>query len=254
MPKIGAKFKYKTTSISSLINSNLFKKRKKHSHYLKSKETQIINFSENIQDNNIAHEIEHAIEHEIEHEQEYSLSDFESINLNEENNDNENEEYLCLFDEIDEIKENEEIYDEQEPQIKSQNKYDFIYKNSRLTMAEFNLFYRWICQKMKLNKLNRNLLLSFIKNILPADNIIPSSYYKLLKGLNKEKKVSKKCFKICSECYSLYNNGCENKSCVNPKKNKKIDALVFDFKYHLKHIIQKYWTEIKHYKGNLIIN
>ncbi len=114
------------------------------------------------------------------------------------------------------------------------------------------MFYRWICQKMKLNKSNRDLLLSFIKSVLPVDNIIPTSYYMLLKSLNKRTKVSKKCFKICSECYSMYKSGCENKSCVNTKFKKSIDALVFDFKYHIRHIVQKYWKEIQIYKGNSI--
>jgi hypothetical protein len=105
---------------------------------------------------------------------------------------------------------------------------------------------------MKLNKSNRDLLLSFIKSVLPVDNIIPTSYYMLLKSLNKRTKVSKKCFKICSECYSMYKSGCENKSCVNTKFKKSIDALVFDFKYHIRHIVQKYWKEIQIYKGNSI--
>ena len=172
--------------------------------------------------------------------------DFEQIDENDEANEKnvneislnyeQNEEYADLFDD-------EGLEENEQDEFKNTN-YEFIYMNSRLTLSEFSLFYRWLCQKMKLNRINRNLLLSFNKTILPKDNIVPTSYYKLLKKLNKKTKVSKKCFKICSNCYGLFKNECQNQ-----KLKKSIDALVFDFKYHLTYIIQKYWNEIQQYKG-----
>jgi hypothetical protein len=162
----------------------------------------------------------------------------------------ENEEFTKLFDDSQDshnfINDENEIYEEKN------QKYDFIYDGSRLTLKEFNLLFRWVCQKMRLSKINRNFLLTFIKTILPANNLIPSSYYLLLKSLKRKTSIEKKSFKICSMCYDPYKKGCENVSCKNLKKQHSIDALVFDFEYHLKFVVTKFWKEIQNYKGNLL--
>jgi hypothetical protein len=245
------KFFKNQTSNTSLVRINLHKKRIKKQIYLKKKASQIGKIGENVKQQEQRHENEYSfdqeVNQEVNQEQDDSTSNFychvsnliiendiQSTGLNDEfdENCNENEDYQSLFDENEEI----DIDKNEKEQKKSQKNYEFIFKNSRLTLPEFNLFYRWICQKMKLNKSNRDLLLSFIKSVLPVDNIIPTSYYMLL----------------CSECYSMYKSGCENESCVNTKSKKSIDALVFDFKYHIRHIVEKYWTEIQIYKGNSI--
>jgi hypothetical protein len=231
-------------------------KRKKHLLYLKKKTSDDKKVNKNVQAINlISNELSSSLREMTFDNLEYfgENEDFELIDENDESiekNVNEislhyeqNEEYADLFDD-EGLEENEQDLGNE---FKNTN-YEFIYVNSRLTLSEFSLFYRWLCQKMKLNKINRNLLLSFIKTILPKDNIVPTSYYKLLKKLNKKTKVSKKCFKICSNCYGLFKNGCQNE-CQNQKLKKSIDALVFDFKYHLTYIIQKYWNEIQQYKG-----
>ena len=102
---------------------------------------------------------------------------------------------------------------------------------------------------MRISKIDRNLLLTFIKTLLPTNNKVPSSYYSLIKCLKKKTSLTKKCFKICSNCYGLFKNSCENESCTNLKKKLSIDALVFDFESHLRYIIQKYWKEVQVYKG-----
>ncbi len=157
-------------------------------------------------------------------------------------------------EEFAELENENEDYDEYFEATNENSKYDFIYSGSKLTVKEFNLLFRWICQKMRISKIDRNLLLTFIKTLLPANNKIPSSYYSLIKCLKKKTNLTKKCFKICSNCYGLFKNGCENESCTNLKKNLSIDALVFDFESHLRYIIQKYWKEIQIYKGKLYLN
>jgi hypothetical protein len=53
-----------------------------------------------------------------------------------------------------------------------------IYSNSNVTCYEFCLVFLFICNQLKLNISSRNVLLEFIKTILPPDNLIPASYYK----------------------------------------------------------------------------
>jgi hypothetical protein len=177
--------------------------------------------------------------------EEVEISNDEKVNRNEKYS--ENEEFTKLFDDSQDylVNNENEIYEE-----KNQT-HDFIFNGSRLTLKEFNLTFRWVCQKMRLSKINRNLLLTFIKTILPTNNHIPTSYYLLLKSLKRKSSCDKKTFKICSKCYDPYKNGCENVSCNNLKKQHSIDALVFDFEYHLKFIVTKFWKEIQNYKGNL---
>lgn len=257
----------------------LEKRRKKHECYLKKKKSELNKLSRNAQlqkqANIINNELSSGLsemtfdfsmhfERNDEYEQDDEEDNYEKIGEEddyEENDYEENEsgvgneenlEYADLFDNGEGQEENDQNFENEfNERTNSRTNYEFIYASSRLTLPEFNLFYRWLCQKMKLNKTNRNLLLSFIKTILPKDNIIPTSYYMLLKKLNKKTQVTKKCFKICSNCYCLYKNGCENETCQNPKSKKSIDALVFDFNYHLTSIIQRYWNEIQQYKSNL---
>ena len=227
-------------------------RRKKHLLYLKKKASDDKKVNKNVQaiqkNNLIRNGLSSSLREMTFDNLEYfgENEDFEQIDENDEANEKnvneislnyeQNEEYADLFDD-------EGLEENEQDEFKNPN-YEFIYENSRLTLSEFSLFYRCLCQKMKLNRINRNLLLSFNKTILPKDNIVPTSYYKLLKKLNKKTKVSKKCFKICSNCYGLFKNECQNQ-----KLKKSIDALVFDFKYHLTYIIQKYWNEIQQYKG-----
>lgn len=168
-----------------------------------------------------------------------------------------NEEFTQLFDQ-------EKLNKENDLTLKSGKKYrsivsnqrffeetnyEFIYEGSRLTVQEFNLYFRWACQKMNLSKVDRHFLINLIKALLPRPNKIPSSYYSLVKSLQKEKCVSKKCFKICSKCYGHFYKKCEDANCENPKKTKSIDALVFDFETHLTKIITRNWKNIQEYKS-----
>ena len=192
----------------------------------------------------------------------------ESTTLNEENfkldkEELENEEFTQLFEQ-EEIN-HEKDFDRKSRKINYPDKkifkekvnevtnYEFIYDGSRLTVQEFNLYFRWACQKLNLSKIHRNFLINLIKALLPRPNKIPSSYYSLVKSIQKDKSVSKKCFKICSLCYGHFDKKCEEKDCQNPKKTKSIDALVFDFESHLTKIITRNWKNIQDYKSIYIL-
>jgi hypothetical protein len=141
----------------------------------------------------------------------------------------------------------EEDIENQYDHEKERSKY--IYSDSKLNVQEFSQLFRCLCQKLELKKKSRNILLDFIRNILPVDNIVPCSYYLLTKYFFDKFGKSKKAFKICSECYSRYDKNCEN-LCNNSKKQKSIDALVFDFEKQIKRIIEKNWDKIQVYKSN----
>jgi hypothetical protein len=241
----------KIVSAQSRISFQKIKNRqtKRKNAYLKKKSIQLANL--NKPNENKTERI--ANEFLSNNLNDLNLDEFQD-NTHESNIKNLNEKKVQSDEEEEEFAELEnenEDYDEYFEATNENSKYDFIYSGSKLTVKEFNLLFRWICQKMRISKIDRNLLLTFIKTLLPANNKIPSSYYSLIKCLKKKTNLTKKCFKICSNCYGLFKNGCENESCTNLKKNLSIDALVFDFESHLRYIIQKYWKEIQIYKGKL---
>ena len=74
---------------------------------------------------------------------------------------------------------------------------EFIYQNSHLNVNEFSKLFLWICQKLHISRNNRDVLLDFIRNLLPSDNKIPSSYYQIIKMNNFTKPKPKV---ICPQC------------------------------------------------------
>lgn len=120
-----------------------------------------------------------------------------------------------------------------------------IYETSDLKLAEFNLMYTYICDQTKLNITEREMILKFIKRILPPDNIIPNSYYKLNKHMDLEKSKS---LKLCPFCFDeLNSNECANSNCVKNQnkliyKLKPVELMKFDVESQLNHIIKKQWS------------
>jgi hypothetical protein len=135
-----------------------------------------------------------------------------------------------------------------------------IYDGSRIFMDEFELVFMWICNILCLPIVHRNLLLQFIKIILPYPNEIKSYYMMTNKLINNKKE--EKLFNICSYCYEkLKDNNCLNSRCskkiqndIKDKKKNKICIVSFDFVAQLKQIITKYWEEIVIFKSKLFFN
>lgn len=126
---------------------------------------------------------------------------------------------------------------------------EYIYSNSNIKYKEFVCAFISLTSKIKISKNDINVLLKFIKSILPPDNLIQSSYYLLLKRLKYQIPLKQK---ICAECNeALGTDNCENDQC---KIKSTIDIIKFDFTEELKLILTKYWIKILDYKLNLNFN
>ena len=110
-----------------------------------------------------------------------------------------------------------------------------IYNGSRIFLDEFELCFMWICNILCLPIVHRNLLLQFIKILLPYPNEIKSYYIMTNKILNNKR--DEKLYNICSYCYEklkddkCLNRECFNKAQIHNKLNKKdrIAIVSFDF-------------------------
>ena len=96
-----------------------------------------------------------------------------------------------------------------------------------------------------------NILLKYIKAILPEDNIVPTTYNELLKKLKTPPILNKK---ICCVCYSeITTNVCSVPFCLM-EKNKSFknipdfNIIYFDYTSDLKILIERNWTIILEYK------
>ena len=127
---------------------------------------------------------------------------------------------------------------------KSQDKQSLLYPGGRLTIQDFNASFLLICQKLNLSNTNRDLLLIFIKNILPAGNFVPITYARLTKSLKKRSFSQKK--KICGLC-SKTDCTCFS----NDFRGKKItkDLIVFDIAVQLEAIVEKNANQIREFAG-----
>ena len=164
------------------------------------------------------------------------------------NSSSSDEEFYDLFECCDSFSDTD---GEEEKESKKESEHEYIFKGSRLNVKEFRNSFLWLCQKLEMKKGDRKILLDYIKFLLPAPNNIPNSYHLIIKQAFKKKQMRKKVFKICSECYGSFEKVCENPNCVNGKKRKWIDAMVFDFGSQIQRITEKNWNKIQHYKCKL---
>ena len=183
------------------------------------------------------------------------MEQFEDIK-NEVSTSEEDEELSEIEEFADLINENEKSSSEEddslyEKSVRSEKRQiKFIFPQSKLTENEFNYIFQLMCQKLKIPLNKRNIFLQFIKTLLPPTTNISSSYYVLNEKLKHKIKKMKKTFKICSKCYSIFKKECTNQDCINEKKRKSIDAIIFNFKKQLKNILKKNWKNILKYKGD----
>jgi hypothetical protein len=118
---------------------------------------------------------------------------------------------------------------------------------SSLNCYQFAVIYLKLCNKLKLNKIQRDLILRFISAVLPPNNKIPNSYYKLQSFLNIEKIINKK---ICSLCYNNLQVVNKLYQCVKcNKQNDGIEITTFDLEAQLRTILHKHKDTIIKYKG-----
>ena len=128
----------------------------------------------------------------------------------------------------------------------------FIYQNSHLNVNEFSKLFLWICQKLHISRNNRDVLLDFIRNLLPSDNKIPSSYYQIIKMNNFTKPKPKV---ICPQCPVSLDSLKQQHICSQKSNNSiscsPVEVIEFDVVEQLSAIIKKEWKTIRNYQSKL---
>lgn len=111
----------------------------------------------------------------------------------------------------------------------------------------------WLCNKLQLKRNSRGILLEFIRNLLPPDNKIAESYYKLLKFKNFKKPTRKHLCTICYEEIDISNINQHicylNTSCKTDLRKKHVEAIEFDIADQLGLILKKEWKTIQKYQS-----
>lgn len=131
-----------------------------------------------------------------------------------------------------------------------------IFTGSRLKLNEFAILYEFLCSKLKLCDKYKDILLDFVKSVLPGNNKIPSSYSKLTNRLlSKFNMLEKKnsVYKVCNICYKKLNNNVNCDECMYQNANSKFrtscDVAVFDIESQLIDTISKNWKNILEYRS-----
>jgi hypothetical protein len=123
-----------------------------------------------------------------------------------------------------------------------------IFRGSRIFLGDFIFIFSWVCIQLRLDQVKKAVLLRFIKILLPSDNIIPGSVYKLQK-YESHKTFEDKLFDICNICCRVLESG---EFCRCKLDSRRIKVAKFDIKKQLCSMISKHWTDILAYKGKLI--
>jgi hypothetical protein len=85
---------------------------------------------------------------------------------------------------------------------------DKIYDNSNISIKDFCIFFLSVINKIKTSNEANDLILSFLRSILPSINKLPPSYNSLISLLSIEKPVEKR---ICNICHEEF----EKSKCMN---------------------------------------
>ncbi len=82
-----------------------------------------------------------------------------------------------------------------------------LYEHSNIMLVEFVIAFLLLLDKLKLSKQSIDILIKFVRVILPSDNIVPKTFDKLLKYLKSNPLTS---HMICCIFFGL---NCQSKKC-----------------------------------------
>lgn len=96
--------------------------------------------------------------------------------------------------------------------------------NANLKVKDFKILYLSCVEKLAIPEINCEFLLEFIRLILPTDNKLPTSHYKIKKSINATEIIQ---YNLCSICERvLVDKQCPSETCFSQsttiKKNIKI--------------------------------
>jgi hypothetical protein len=141
------------------------------------------------------------------------------------------------------------------------NAMDFIFSGSKITVKDYNLYFSWICNKLKLSERKRQFLYKSIKITYPSDNNLPSTFESMKKNIEMKARSSN-VISLCDICYckkiDRNKKNCDN--CAKKKINlakqsnrKIIEAVIYDYENQLKDTIQKNWDLIRAFKDSKFV-
>ena len=126
-----------------------------------------------------------------------------------------------------------------------------LYPNSHLKVEDFNTLFMVMVIKLALPHSHCSLLLEFIRLILPIDNNLPDSYYKI-KNLNFKTNVSQ--FALCKICEVVLdkNKKCPSETCSSHRIiiKKNIKVLCSNISNQLITILSLHYKSMLNYIGN----
>jgi hypothetical protein len=116
-----------------------------------------------------------------------------------------------------------------------------LYNGSLLSVKQFALTFLYICNQFKLSESHSNVLLKFLRYILPSNNRVPLSYY-----LIKRHFQSKTSNDFCKDCMKF------ECGCTSSKKTKIIS---FEYAIQLRKLVERQYSTIIEYKSkDFLIN
>lgn len=120
-----------------------------------------------------------------------------------------------------------------------------LYEKSAFSIKEFDVSFILLCNKIKLDKKNRSLLLNYLKLFLPLGNKIPLTYSTLLKRNNVKKPISTE---VCSKCYREYTEP----KCPSCNSMSLVQITKFDLKKELISVVNNNWNAILSYESKCL--
>jgi hypothetical protein len=140
------------------------------------------------------------------------------------------------------------------------NALDFIFSGSKITLKDYNLYFLWICNKLKLSQRKRKFLYKSIKLTYPIENNLPTTFESLKKNF-ETKMGNSNIISLCDICYcekidkNIQNCGnCVKKKISRAKQSKRkiIEAVIYDYKNQLKFTLSKNWGKIRAFKESKV--
>jgi hypothetical protein len=121
---------------------------------------------------------------------------------------------------------------------------------SNFSVTEFVILFMEVAQKLHLSVAAISILLQFIKIFVPCPNLIPNTYYQLVKtlNLNNIQNIQRKFVCICCSCLlGSRDEQCKKKECLD-FKTKKVNVnktppyfITHNYFDRFRLVIQKYY-------------
>jgi len=131
-------------------------------------------------------------------------------------------------------------------------KNELLYENAPITISEFNTLFMACVDRLSLADTHCDLLLDFVRVIIPKSNELANSYYMVQKSRKNDLSLNFKVFKLCHMCQSKISfKKCSNETCLsnNQIKKKYIEVVVSNISSQIEEIISNNYGSITKYQS-----